>query len=717
VPHVRKLRLRTGSALLASSCVSCLPFQALSLSSALADMVASGGPEVAPTAETALQELSSWAASFEGPRELSEQFEEAAAARAAKAKFEEGSNRVYSRPSASAQEGVNADGEWSRSLEGWVSFKEEGGIHIEQRPQDQAWSERVPWQYSADIVWPPAPKPSLKRKAESDANDQAKKQKAGQSAAQAAAATLASRKDHFRARRQNTGRPPSMHVDDFMAQKGKGVAVPAQSTAARIHTGGRAPSIRVDDFMKLESEKGRTVVGAPVQPASEGGSVPLVTSAATKPTPPVIRAATAAVVRTAGQAAVVKQPARVLPPQAPPAAVKTEPRPAAAPPRPPAAPAAPPTKAAQPPPAQQQARAPLPTTPRSEVRPAIQSVHTTLSAPTPAAPVAKPPPAAWPKPLHEIAQAADRQQIEKTPPLRPPQPAPAQAPAPAPPQRQPSFTDPRRQEQAAAPPAAPVRAPQPPSNDPRRAPAAQSSLDPRRSAPSQPDAGSAPGGDPRRPPIPPSSPLETRRPGQPPEMVSHDPRRPAQGAPMLPTADPRRRADPRLMGRGDSFGPAVSPPVPESPGWQKQPSPGGGLPAQRGPPGPPQAYGQSPPAPRLLSPAVPNPQAWNAPQQQAPSYGAPQPQHFVPGGPGAQQLRPPGGQASASGQPIQGAQARPSAPGAGPANKTEMIGKLQDILKQPGFIQVNRQASCSSCRGMDSAESSCHDMAALFVLY
>lgn len=642
--------------------------QALSLSSSLADVLTSIGAEAAPSPEAALAELAAEAAKFDAPRDLIEQFEEAAAARAAKAKLEEGANRVGSRPGGSSRDGVKGDGEWRRSLEGWVSFKEEGSVHIEQRPQDQAWSERVPWQYSADIVWPPAPKPSLKRKAEGDANEaQAKKQSAAQTAAQAAAATLAARKDPFRARRQNTGRPPSMHVDDFMAQKGGAVAVPAQATAARIHTGGRAPSIRVDDFMKLESEKGRTVVGAPLQPAAEPGAVPLVTSAGAKPV--VVRAATAATVRVAGQAAVVKpraEPAKVVVSQPPPAGARPEAR--VAPMQPSGAQMQAPARPVQPPPAQQPVRPPAP----HIVRPPIQSAYIPLPSPTPPSPAPKPAAAAWPKPLHEIAQAGDRASADKPQPFKPPQPVPA------PTQSQAAFADPRRQPPMAASPAeTSPRGPPPASADPRRATVAQQqSFDPRRSAAPQPEAGPGHSADPRRAAMQAGASTQAQRPEAPSHPPAQDPRRAASGAPALPIADPRRRADPRLMGRADSFG--GSPPVPAAPGWQKQPSPGGGVQAQRGPP---QAYGQSMPGQQQASPGVSQAQAWPAPTQQAPRYGG---QGAAPVTGQPQQMQPP----AAPGGMSQGAQAGPSAPRPAQAKTTEMMGKLQDILKQPGFIQV-----------------------------
>lgn len=75
------------------------------------------------------------------------------------------------------------------------------------------------------------------------------------------------RRDNFRGRKPNTSRPPSMHVDDYVARERNNdnssnsnvIAIPRLGS-----TGGRPPSIHVDKFMALERERQNpvaTVVG------------------------------------------------------------------------------------------------------------------------------------------------------------------------------------------------------------------------------------------------------------------------------------------------------------------------------------------------------------------------------------------------------------------------------------------------------------------------
>ncbi|KAI3918020.1 hypothetical protein MKW92_011960 [Papaver armeniacum] len=68
------------------------------------------------------------------------------------------------------------------------------------------------------------------------------------------------RRDAFRQRKPNTSRPPSMHVDDYVARERN---VDGVSTGSNIvssvqrggSTGGRAPSIHVDEFMARQRER------------------------------------------------------------------------------------------------------------------------------------------------------------------------------------------------------------------------------------------------------------------------------------------------------------------------------------------------------------------------------------------------------------------------------------------------------------------------------
>lgn len=88
-----------------------------------------------------------------------------------------------------------------------------------------------------------------------------------------ASASGHSRRDTFRQRKPNTSRPPSMHVDDYVARErnvdsvtsGSNIASSAQRGGS---TGGRPPSIHVDEFMARQRERQNSVamgVGEVVQ--------------------------------------------------------------------------------------------------------------------------------------------------------------------------------------------------------------------------------------------------------------------------------------------------------------------------------------------------------------------------------------------------------------------------------------------------------------------
>ncbi|KAI9122390.1 hypothetical protein K1719_007079 [Acacia pycnantha] len=76
------------------------------------------------------------------------------------------------------------------------------------------------------------------------------------------------RRDAFRQRKPNTSRPPSMHVDDYVARERNVEGVTNVITVPRAGSaGGRPPSIHVDEFMARQRERQNpsvTVVGEAV---------------------------------------------------------------------------------------------------------------------------------------------------------------------------------------------------------------------------------------------------------------------------------------------------------------------------------------------------------------------------------------------------------------------------------------------------------------------
>ncbi|CAN1277689.1 Protein virilizer homolog [Linum perenne] len=72
------------------------------------------------------------------------------------------------------------------------------------------------------------------------------------------ASTGPMRRDTFRQRKPNTSRPPSMHVDDYVARE-RSVDVGGNSSVIAVQrvgsSGGRPPSIHVDEFMARERER------------------------------------------------------------------------------------------------------------------------------------------------------------------------------------------------------------------------------------------------------------------------------------------------------------------------------------------------------------------------------------------------------------------------------------------------------------------------------
>ncbi|KAH9622236.1 hypothetical protein KSS87_013053 [Heliosperma pusillum] len=78
-----------------------------------------------------------------------------------------------------------------------------------------------------------------------------------------------SRRDSFRQRKPNTSRPPSMHVDDYVArERNDGPTNPNVIAVQRLgSSGGRPPSIHVDEFMARQKERQNSVAMAGVEPA------------------------------------------------------------------------------------------------------------------------------------------------------------------------------------------------------------------------------------------------------------------------------------------------------------------------------------------------------------------------------------------------------------------------------------------------------------------
>ena len=98
--------------------------------------------------------------------------------------------------------------------------------------------------------------------------------------AQSTVSSGPTRRDAFRQRKPNTSRPPSMHVDDYVARERNVEGVTNVIAVPRAgSTGGRPPSIHVDEFMARQRERqnpSATVVGeavghlknaSPVKPA------------------------------------------------------------------------------------------------------------------------------------------------------------------------------------------------------------------------------------------------------------------------------------------------------------------------------------------------------------------------------------------------------------------------------------------------------------------
>ncbi|ERN00963.1 uncharacterized protein LOC18429037 [Amborella trichopoda] len=87
------------------------------------------------------------------------------------------------------------------------------------------------------------------------------------------------RRDTFRQRKPNTSRPPSMHVDDYVARERNIDGVSSGSNATNSiqrggSMGGRPPSIHVDEFMARQKER-QNPAGLPVTDLSQVKNMPL----------------------------------------------------------------------------------------------------------------------------------------------------------------------------------------------------------------------------------------------------------------------------------------------------------------------------------------------------------------------------------------------------------------------------------------------------------
>ncbi|XP_057524908.1 protein virilizer homolog isoform X2 [Amaranthus tricolor] len=83
---------------------------------------------------------------------------------------------------------------------------------------------------------------------------------------------IPTRRDTFRLRKPNTSRPPSMHVDDYVARErnADGVTNPNVIAVPRLgSSSGRAPSIHVDEFMARQRDRQSAVAMAGVEAVSQ----------------------------------------------------------------------------------------------------------------------------------------------------------------------------------------------------------------------------------------------------------------------------------------------------------------------------------------------------------------------------------------------------------------------------------------------------------------
>ena len=86
-----------------------------------------------------------------------------------------------------------------------------------------------------------------------------------------------SRRDTFRQRKPNTSRPPSMHVDDYVARERNADMAGSGTTGQRGGiSSGRPPSIHVDEFMARQRERqSSSIQGIAGDTISQGKNMPL----------------------------------------------------------------------------------------------------------------------------------------------------------------------------------------------------------------------------------------------------------------------------------------------------------------------------------------------------------------------------------------------------------------------------------------------------------
>ncbi|XP_042499918.1 protein virilizer homolog [Macadamia integrifolia] len=87
------------------------------------------------------------------------------------------------------------------------------------------------------------------------------------------------RRDTFRQRKPNTSRPPSMHVDDYVARERNADGTSSTSNVVGSiqrggSTSGRPPSIHVDEFMARQRERQNPAIMAVGEPAASNKNAP-----------------------------------------------------------------------------------------------------------------------------------------------------------------------------------------------------------------------------------------------------------------------------------------------------------------------------------------------------------------------------------------------------------------------------------------------------------
>ena len=122
---------------------------------------------------------------------------------------------------------------------------------------------------SAKRKMPSAEGPNRRARGDNSAAEVASQNVFARGVGSSTTSSAPTRRDTFRQRKPNTSRPPSMHVDDYVARERNVDGVTNSNVIAvqRVGaTGGRPPSIHVDEFMARQRERQNpmsTVVGEP----------------------------------------------------------------------------------------------------------------------------------------------------------------------------------------------------------------------------------------------------------------------------------------------------------------------------------------------------------------------------------------------------------------------------------------------------------------------